>query len=71
VVDCRAVYRQIVDGSVAARGERAGVASAKRHAALLPEALRGPVRRALALAQTRALIGDSSSTSPPELVAVA
>ncbi len=47
----RAVYREIVEASVAARGEAAGVASAKRHSAMLP-ALRPRVLRARVLAET-------------------
>ncbi|CAN5390914.1 tRNA dihydrouridine synthase DusB [soil metagenome] len=46
----RAVYRAIVEASVGARGEKAGVASAKRHSAMLPE-LRPRVLRARAMAE--------------------
>lgn len=51
----RAVYRAIVEASVAARGERAGVAAAKRHSALLPALvpeLRQRVLRARAFTET-------------------
>jgi nifR3 family TIM-barrel protein len=50
----RAIYRAVVEGSVAARGERAGVASAKRHLNLLgplAPALRPRLVRARTLAE--------------------
>ncbi len=47
----RTVYRAIVEASVALRGERGGVASAKRHSGMLP-ALRPRVLRARAFAET-------------------
>lgn len=48
----RAVYRAIVASSAEARGERIGVASAKRHVGMLEPALRKPVQRALRLAES-------------------
>lgn len=47
----RAVYRAIVEASVVARGEKAGVASAKRHSGMLVE-LRPRVLRARAFSET-------------------
>ena len=46
----RAVYRAIVDASIAARGETFGIASAKRHSAMLPE-LRTRIVRARGLSE--------------------
>ncbi len=51
----RAVYRAIVEASIAARGELGGVAAAKRHSAMLP-ALRPRVLRARAFAETLELL---------------
>jgi tRNA-dihydrouridine synthase len=48
----RAVYRAIVERSAEARGERNGVASAKRHVGVLDAALRKRVQRALLLAES-------------------
>jgi nifR3 family TIM-barrel protein len=56
----RAIYTAVVEGSVAARGERAGVASAKRHLGLLGPlmpALRPRLIRAQTLAESLAVSG--------------
>lgn len=58
----RAVYRAIVEAAVAMRGERAGVAAAKRHAALVP-ADRLHVLRARTLAETLIAVGGDQSAS--------
>jgi len=65
----RAVYRAVVEGSVAARGERAGVASAKRHLNLLgplaPD-LRPRLVRARTLAEA---LGPLAPLGPPRPLA--
>lgn len=58
----RAIYRAIAVGSVAARGERAGVASAKRHLRLL-----GPLMPALRPRLVRAqTLAEALAASSPE-----
>lgn len=54
----RDVYRMLLDGNVEARGERAGVASAKRHSQLLGAALRARVLRALTIRETLDVLAD-------------
>ncbi|HLL24231.1 MAG TPA: tRNA-dihydrouridine synthase family protein [Kofleriaceae bacterium] len=52
----RAVYRTLLEASIAQRGERGGVASAKRYAGMLP-ALRPALVRASTLDETAAMLG--------------
>jgi nifR3 family TIM-barrel protein len=63
-----AVYRAVLEASVVARGERSGVASAKRHVALLgprlPE-LRPRLLRAQTLAEARVALGASEWLDSP------
>ena len=63
----RAVYRAVVEGSVAARGERAGMASAKRHLNMLgplaPD-LRPRLVRARTLAEALGPLGPLGPLSP-------
>lgn len=54
----RAVYRAIVESSAQARGERIGVASAKRHVGVLEPALRKPVQHAIGLAESLDVLGQ-------------
>jgi len=59
----RAAFRAILEASVATRGERAGVASAKRHLAMLgprAAALRPRLVRATTLAEADALLADDA-----------
>ena len=53
----RAVYRAIALGSVAARGELIGVASAKRHVRVLAPTLIKPIQRARRLEESLELLG--------------
>jgi nifR3 family TIM-barrel protein len=62
----RAAYRAIVDASVALRGERAGVASAKRHLAMLgplAPALRPRLLRATTQIDAHALLADDAKNA--------
>jgi nifR3 family TIM-barrel protein len=52
----RALYRAVLEASIATRGPRHGVHSAKRHAGVLDAALRQRVLRARELAETIALV---------------
>jgi nifR3 family TIM-barrel protein len=52
--DRRAIYRKLVEENVAERGERAGIASAKRYARILAPVERVPVVRATKLADALA-----------------
>ncbi len=71
----RALYGAILAGSVESRGERSGVASAKRHIAVLGPrlaTLRTPLLRAQTLAEAQAVLerdamthGDSPTGHPP------
>jgi nifR3 family TIM-barrel protein len=60
----RAVYRAIVERSAEARGERNGVASAKRHVGLLEPALRKRVQRALLLAESLDVLSQPACSAP-------
>jgi tRNA-dihydrouridine synthase B len=63
----RQVYRAILEASVAARGERAGVASAKRHLGVLgPDlaALRPPLARARGLAEALDALAAAAALRP-------
>ena len=67
----RAVYRAIIHANVAARGERAGMAGAKRYVGvlgpLLPE-LRTPLVRASRVAEAVAYLGPELSSLPAAIV---
>ena len=54
--DRRAIYRALVEENVAERGERAGIASAKRYAKILAPLERTPVVRATKLADALAYL---------------
>ena len=60
----RAVYRAIVERSAEARGERNGVASAKRHVGVLEPALRQRVQRALLLGESLDVLSQPACSAP-------
>ncbi len=66
----RALYRTVIDASVAARGERAGMASAKRHIGLLGSAagqLRTRLLRARAIGEAHQWLDEPDSEPPTVL----